>query len=158
MVLQALRRSGQRGVLMTGWGGLSDADLPDVVFQVDAIPHDWLFLRMAAVVHHGGSGTTAAGLRAGVPSIIVPFTGDQPFWGQRVCALGVGPPPIPQKRLSIERLAEAITTATTELGMKRRAAALGQQIRKEDGVKRAVEIILQRTPRNKVSLYHPSLQ
>jgi UDP:flavonoid glycosyltransferase YjiC (YdhE family) len=141
IVLQALRRSSQRGVLMTGWGGLSDVDLPDDVFKTDAIPHDWLFPQMAAVVHHGGSGKTAAGLRAGVPSIIVPFTGDQPFWGQRVYALGVGPKPIPQKRLSTERLAEAITIATTDVAMKHQAAVLGQHIRAEDCVKRAVEII-----------------
>ncbi len=94
IVLRALARTKQRGVLQTGWGGLSNADLPDDVFKVDALPHDWLFPRMAAVVHHGGSGTTAAGLRAGIPTVIIPVFGDQPFWGQRVFELGAGPAPI----------------------------------------------------------------
>jgi len=141
IVLQALRHSGQRGVLVTGWGGLSNADLPDDVFKLDSIAHDWLFPQTSAIIHHGGAGTTGAGLRAGVPSIIVPFFADQPFWSQRVYALGVGPRPIPLKRLSVARLAEAITVATSDTEMQRRAAALSQQIRAEDGVKRAIELI-----------------
>jgi sterol 3beta-glucosyltransferase len=141
IVLQALKRSGQRGVLVTGWGGLSNADLPDDVFKLDSIPHDWLFPQTSAIIHHGGAGTTGAGLRAGVPSIVVPFFADQPFWGQRVYALGVGPRPIPLKRLSVARLAEAITVATSDTEMQRRAAALSQQIQAENGVKRAVELV-----------------
>jgi UDP:flavonoid glycosyltransferase YjiC (YdhE family) len=96
---------------------------------------------MACVVHHGGTGTTAAGLRAGVPSIIVPFFADQPFWGQRIHALGVGPAPIQRKALTAERLAQAITIATQDAAMRQRAVALGEKIRSEDGVSRAVEII-----------------
>jgi UDP:flavonoid glycosyltransferase YjiC (YdhE family) len=92
-------------------------------------------------MHHGGAGTTGAGLRAGVPSIIVPLFADQPFWSQRVYALGVGPRPIPLKRLSVARLAEAITVAASDTEMQRRAAALSQQIRTEDGVKRTIELI-----------------
>ena len=106
-----------------------------------SVPHSWLFPQMAAAVHHGGAGTTAAGLRAGVPSIIVPFFGDQPFWGVRVANLGVGPTPIPKKRLSAERLAQAITQAVSDQGMRQRAARLGQRIRAEDGVAKAVSII-----------------
>ena len=83
LVMAALAKTGQRAVLLSGWGGLQAADLPDNVFMLKAAPHDWLFPRMAAVVHHGGAGTTAAGLRAGVPSIIVPFFADQPFWGRQ---------------------------------------------------------------------------
>src|SRR5207244_7053637 len=95
---------------------------------------------MAAVVHHGGAGTTAAGLRAGIPSVIIPFFAEQPFWGQRVAELGVGPKPIPRKRLSEERLAAAIHTAVSDEGMRRHARALGERIRAEDGVARAVEV------------------
>ncbi|MDH3570301.1 MAG: glycosyltransferase, partial [Gemmatimonadota bacterium] len=80
VALEAIHRTGQRGVLSTGWMGADHTDLPDDVFGIESIPHDWLFPRMAAVVHHGGAGTTAAGLRAGVPSILTPFFADQPFW------------------------------------------------------------------------------
>ena len=79
IVLAALAKSGQRGILLTGWGGIGNADLPESVFKLDAIPHDWLFPKMAAIVHHGGAGTTAASLRAGAPTIVVPFTADQSF-------------------------------------------------------------------------------
>ena len=91
MALEALRHTGQRGVLYAGWGGLHKEDLPDTVFMVGSTPHSWLFPRMAAVVHHGGAGTTAAGLAAGVPAVVTPFFADQPFWAQRVYDLGAGP-------------------------------------------------------------------
>lgn len=138
-VLKALAIAKQRGILVTGWGGLSVDDLPDNVFKVDAIPHDWLFPRVSAVVHHAGIGTTAAGLRAGAPTIAVPFFGDQPFWAERAFKLGVGPRPIPRKKLSAERLAEAISIAVSDAGMRSRAADLGKRIRAEDGVAGAVE-------------------
>ncbi|MCA9914004.1 MAG: glycosyltransferase family 1 protein, partial [Anaerolineae bacterium] len=112
--LEALRRSGQRGILASGWGGLGTADLPDTVYGLKSAPHSWLFPRMRAVVHHGGAGTTAAGLRAGVPSILVPFFGDQPFWGRRVAQLGVGTQPVPRKKLTAENLAQAITLAAKD--------------------------------------------
>ena len=76
--------------------------------MIDSIPFSWLFPQMMAVVHHGGAGTTSMGLRAGVPSIVTPFMGDQPFWGQRVHELGVGPRPIPLRRLTVDQLTEAI--------------------------------------------------
>ena len=138
IALEALERSGQRGVLASGWGGLSLADLPANVHMVGSIPHSWLFPRMAAVVHHGGAGTTAAGLRAGVPSIVVPFMGDQSFWGKRVADLGVGPQPIPRKRLSVGGLAAAISAAVTDADIGCRAADLGQRLRAEHGVGSAV--------------------
>ncbi len=143
IALGALARAGQRGVIAAGWGGLSVDDLPETVHAVGELPHSWLFPRMAAVVHHGGAGTTAAGVRAGVPSIIVPFMGDQPFWGQRVVDLGVGPAPIPRKQLTAERLGDAITQATADAGTRQRAAELGRQIRAENGVERAVHLIKQ---------------
>ncbi len=139
LVLEALALSHQRGILATGWGGLGDVDLPETVFKIDAIPHDWLFPRMAAVVHHGGAGTTGAGLRAGVPSIVVPFTVDQPFWAHRVHTLGVGPKPIPRNQLTAEQLAAAITQAVGNQDLCQRAAALGARIRAEDGIACAID-------------------
>jgi sterol 3beta-glucosyltransferase len=141
IALEALARSGQRGVLAAGWGGINPGELPETVHAIGSIPHSWLFPRMAAVVHHGGAGTTAAGLRAGVPSVVVPFMGDQPFWGKRVAELGVGPAPIPRKKLTAELLAVAIRESVSNPEMRRRAAALGETIRGEDGVGAAVALI-----------------
>jgi sterol 3beta-glucosyltransferase len=141
IVIEALERSEQRGVLAAGWGGMAREPLPDHIFALDAVPHAWVFPRMAAVVHHGGAGTTAAGFRAGIPSILVPHLGDQPFWAERVSALGVGPQPIPSRKLNPDRLAAAIITATTDHPMISRAADLGDRIRAEDGVTRAIELI-----------------
>jgi sterol 3beta-glucosyltransferase len=143
IVLQALAKSGQRGLLLTGWGGMNVMSVPDNVFVVNSAPHSWLFPRMAAVVHHGGAGTAAEGLRAGVPTVIVPFIVDQSFWGKRVKDLGVGPEPIPAKKLTADKLASAIQTATTDSKMKERAAALGKAIRAENGVGTAVKIVQQ---------------
>jgi sterol 3beta-glucosyltransferase len=141
LVVAALRMAGQRGVLATGWGGLTADTAPEGLFVLDAVPHDWLFPQTAAVVHHGGAGTTGAALRAGKPMVICPFVGDQPFWGRRVAALGVGPAPIAQRRLTAERLAQAISQAVADQDMRQRAAALGETIRAEDGVGVAVAYI-----------------
>jgi UDP:flavonoid glycosyltransferase YjiC (YdhE family) len=141
LVIRALKQINQRAVLLSGWGGLHKADLPDSIFMIDSIPHSWLFPRVAAVVHHGGASTTAAGLRAGIPSVIVPFYGDQPFWGRRIAELGVGPNPIPRGKLTSERLAHAIQQAVTDEGMHERAASLGAKIQVEDGIARAAEVI-----------------
>jgi UDP:flavonoid glycosyltransferase YjiC (YdhE family) len=139
--IQALARAQQRGILLTGWGGVQYDPLPESVLTIESVPHEWLFSRVAAVVHHGGAGTTAAGLRAGVPTIIVPFITDQPFWGKRVYDLGVGPQPIPRRRLTVERLADAITEAVTNPGIRQRAADLGRKIRAEDGIATAIKVI-----------------
>ncbi len=140
-VLAALAQSGQRGLLASGWGGLKERTLPETVFMLDQAPHDWLFPRVAAVVHHGGAGTTAAGLRAGKPTIIVPFVADQPFWGRIVHELGAGPAPIPQKRLTAETLSQAIGIAVGDADMQRKAAEIGAKLRAEDGTGNAVEVI-----------------
>ncbi|PYR81624.1 MAG: glycosyltransferase [Acidobacteria bacterium] len=142
LVVNALARAGQRGILATGWGGLTGAARSDQILLVDDVPHEWVFPRVAAVVHHGGSGTTAAGLRAGRPTVILPFgLPDQPYWGDRVRALGAGPPPIQHKHLSVETLADTIRIAVGNREMRRRAEALGERIRAEDGVARAVEVL-----------------
>jgi sterol 3beta-glucosyltransferase len=139
--IEALAKSGQRGLLLTGWGGLRTEWVPDNVFVMEAAPHSWLFPRMAAVVHHGGAGTTAEALRAGVPAVVVPFVLDQFFWGARVRALGLGPDPIPQKRLTADRLASAIRVAVTDPDMNRRANARGVAVRAQDGISNAVNIV-----------------
>ena len=139
IVLRALERTGRRGILVTGWGGIADSDLPETVFRVEDVPHEWLFQRVEVAVHHGGAGTTAASLRAGVPTVVVPFFADQPFWGWRVAELGAGSQPIPRRWLTVERLANAIQQATADRNMKSRAIALGRRIRGENGIERAVE-------------------
>jgi sterol 3beta-glucosyltransferase len=141
IVVDALMRAKQRGLLISGWGGLQAADLPSEILMMNDVPHDWLFPHMAAVVHHGGAGTTAAGLRAGKPTIICPFIADQPFWGKVVHELGVGPEPIPQKQLDATTLASAITTTLNNPEMKQRAALLGEKIRAEDGVGCAIKVL-----------------
>lgn len=141
LIIEALASSQQRGILLSGWAGLGNVNMPENVFVIDSVPHDWLFPQMATVVHHGGSGTTAAGLRAGIPSVILPFHGDQPAWGQRLADLGVSPPPIPYKHLSAQALTEAIRVAVNDRTMRMRAQALGEGIRREDGVAVAVEAI-----------------
>jgi UDP:flavonoid glycosyltransferase YjiC (YdhE family) len=141
MVLDALRLSGQRAVLGAGWGELGQVILPESVFPIDYVPYRWLFPRLAAVVHHGGSGTTGMGLSAGVPSIIVPFVFDQFFWGRRISELGVGPSPVPYRRLSAGRLAEAIDVAVSDMEMRQHAMVLGARVRAEDGIGNAIRVI-----------------
>jgi sterol 3beta-glucosyltransferase len=153
IVIDALKQAGQRGILLGGWANLGAGDLPPSILRIADAPHDWLFPRMAAVVHHGGAGTTAAGLASGVPSIVVPFFADQPFWGRRVAALGAGPAPIPRKQLTAERLAAAIRQAVGDAEMQRRAANLGALIRSEDGVTAAVSVVekLVASPRSRLA-------
>jgi sterol 3beta-glucosyltransferase len=143
IILDALKLAGLRGVLLGGWGEIgAGSDLPRTVFSVPSIPHSWLFPRMAAVVHHGGAGTTGAGLRAGIPAVICPHLADQPSWARVVHDLGAGPPPIPFRDLTASRLAQALHDATTNPVMRQRAAAIGSKIRSEDGTGRAAEAIL----------------
>jgi UDP:flavonoid glycosyltransferase YjiC (YdhE family) len=141
VALAALDRAGQRGVLLKGWGSLGEGALPPWATAVGDVPHEWLLPRTRAVVHHGGAGTTGAGLRAGVPSVVVPLGFDQPFWGRRVAALGVGPEPLPRRRLAVDALERAIARAVGDAAMRERAAALGAELRAEDGVARAVEAV-----------------
>lgn len=146
IVLEAIRLADVRAIVSTGWGGLdvSGINLPSTVLAIESAPHDWLLPQVAAVVHHGGCGTTAAGLRAGRPSVICPFFGDQPFWGSIVHDMGVGPPPIMQKKLTAENCAAAIRATLDDTTMRQKAESLGEQIRSEEGVVNAVAFIEQR--------------
>ena len=141
LLLEALRQSGQRGILHAGWGGIGSQPLPASVFKIKSAPYAWLFPRMALILHHGGSGTTAFGLRAGVPSGVVSFVFDQHFWGERIAALGTGPEPVRFSRLSAENLTETIQHGIGDRTMRLRAAEVGQKIRAEDGVATAGEVI-----------------
>lgn len=141
IAIAALQRSGQRGVLASGWEGLRAGALPADVLHIDAAPHDWLFPQMAAVVHHGGVGTTAAALRAGVPQIAVPFSADQPLWAEQVYQRGVGTRPIPRHRLDAARLAAAITEAVRNQALRVRVQQVASAVRQEGGVAKAVALV-----------------
>ncbi len=141
IVLGALRKTGQRGILLGGWGGLGKGNLPETILRVDSIPHYWLFPRVSAVVHHGGAGTTATGLLHGKTSVVVPFFADQPFWGARVHQLGAGPRPIPFTKLSIDNLSQAIDQAVNDPSMGKNAQNIAEKLRVEDGVGKAVSLI-----------------
>ncbi|WP_413801582.1 glycosyltransferase [Streptomyces iranensis] len=131
LVTAAVAQAGVRAVVQAGWAGLTAAG--DGVLAVGDLPHDWLFPRTAAVVHHAGAGTTAAGLRAGVPAVPVPAMADQPFWAARLHRLGVASRPLPLADLTAESLAASITTSVTEPALRRRAAELADAIGAEDG-------------------------
>lgn len=141
IIIEALQHANVRGIIATGWGGLDAGDLPQTIFKLEKAPHSWLFPRVSAVVHHGGAGTTAAGLRAGRPTVICPFIVDQPLWGERVYNLGVGSKPIPQKKMTAENLSAAIREVTTDPAIRKNAEALGERLRTEDGIANAVAVI-----------------
>ncbi|WP_406091583.1 glycosyltransferase [Kitasatospora purpeofusca] len=131
LVAGAVKRAGVRAVVQAGWAELGGFGAD--VLAVGDVPHDWLFPRTAAVVHHAGAGTTAAALRAGVPAVPVPVMADQPFWAARLCELGVAPRSLPFADLTAEALAAAITDSLTEPSHRRRATELAHAIAAEDG-------------------------
>lgn len=142
MIARALADSGQRAVLAAGWSSLgSGQHLPEYIFPIKDIPHQWLFPQMAAIVHHGGIGTTGAGLSAGVPNIVVSHFGDQMYWGKRIAELGAGPEPIARKNLTRERLAQAISMAIHDRAMKQNAETIGAKILAEEGISKAIQAI-----------------
>ncbi len=140
LIVNAL--DGRRAVVAQGWAALGTGDLPPNLFPLKSAPHDWLFPQMAGVVHHGGAGTTAAGLRAGVPSAVIPHIADQPYYGRRVHELGVGPKPLPRKSLTAEKLRAAITRLLTDEAIRANAVRLGEQIRAEGGVTETVRCVI----------------
>lgn len=139
-IIRAVEIAGCRAVVSKGWGGIGGDSLqvPDNIFLLDNCPHDWLFPQCAAVVHHGGAGTTAAGIRCGKPTVVVPFFGDQAFWGNMLYRAGAGPEPLPQKQLTAEALAARIKIALTPEA-KQKATELGEQVRAENGVDEGVQ-------------------
>ncbi|PIA41159.1 hypothetical protein AQUCO_02300154v1 [Aquilegia coerulea] len=146
VILEALKDTGQRGIIDRGWGDLGLClDVPDNVFLLEDCPHDWLFPQCVAVVHHGGAGTTATGLRAGCPTTIVPFFGDQFFWGDRIQQIGLGPTPIPIYELNVENLSNAIRFML-QPEVKERANQLAKKIENEDGVAAAVDAFHRHLP------------
>ena len=132
IVRESLRQTGNRGIILSGWGSVKRASSADMLYLASA-PHAWLLPRCKMVIHHGGAGTTAAGLRAGIPNMVIPFMADQPFWGERVHATGAGPKPILVKDLSVEKLTCAIDEADGVV-IRKRAHAISERIRSEDGI------------------------
>jgi sterol 3beta-glucosyltransferase len=143
IVVEAVRAAGVRAVVATGWGGLEVHDSSPDVHVVGDVPHDSLFPQTIAVVHHGGAGTTAAGLRAGRPTLICPVLGDQGFWGERIRQLQAGPAPLPVGQLSVERLATRLRHLVNDATYRREAQRLGRSLRREDGVGTAVAVLEQ---------------
>jgi sterol 3beta-glucosyltransferase len=143
LLLEALEISGQRGILLIGEDLSNKIDLPDRVFVIDWVPFDWLFLKVAAVVHHGGLGTIHAAMKAGIPSIIIPYEEDNLFWAQRVAKLNLGSFPILKQKLSANKLAEAIDSVVNNKTIHQNTAYMSNQIQREKGVERATEVFTQ---------------
>ena len=141
IVLESVKKTKQRALLSAGWRNIGDRKLPENVMQVGNVPHEWLFRQVKAVSHHGGAGTTAAGIRSGIPGIIVPFGGDQPYWGDRIYKLGIGTKPIWCKKLTVENYSQAINTVASDEAMQKKACEYGQKLRDENGVENAISII-----------------
>ena len=140
-VLEGVRMAGVRAILAIGWGGLQKLETPETVYMIKSAPHDALFKQVSAVVHHGGSGTTAAGLRAGRPTLICYSSFDQPYWGRRIFTLGLGPKPIALKRLVAHRFAAGLKELVGNESFREHAAEMAQVIAAEDGLSMTVEII-----------------
>ncbi len=139
-VLQALKQTDNRAIILSGWSDLQNIRLLENIFVIDAVPHDWLLPHCKAIIHHGGAGTTAAGLRAGIPNILVPSAADQPFWGMQVHAIGASPKPIPIKELTAERVVVALAKIVDD-AVQNTAQDIGRKIRIEDGVGETVKFI-----------------
>ena len=144
-IFTALDKAGARGIVSDGWAHLAGEAPPPNVFLIGDAPHDWLFARCRAVCHHGGAGTTAAGLRAGLPTVVVPFFGDQFFWGRVMTDAGAGPESIPIHRLNSDALAEAFEFCR-RVEVRERAAALGTAVRETDGVELVVRSVYRHLP------------
>jgi sterol 3beta-glucosyltransferase len=139
IVGECLQRTGHRGIILSGWSKVHQSSSKDLLY-LEVVPHDWLLPHCKMIVHHGGAGTTSAGLRAGIPNIVVPFTADQPFWGNRVHAIGAGPKPIRVKELSVGSLTDAVTKAS-HADVIQHAYAVGQALKNDDGVRRSIHWI-----------------
>jgi sterol 3beta-glucosyltransferase len=141
VVAAAVTRASVRAVVQSGWADLGPTG--DDILVVGDLPHDWLFPRTAAVVHHAGAGTTGAGLRAGVPAVPVPVLVDQPFWADRLHRLGVAPDPLPLHELTADTLADALRSCLDRPGYRDRATELAHLIRADDGPAVVLSLITQ---------------
>jgi UDP:flavonoid glycosyltransferase YjiC (YdhE family) len=141
MIFDAVKKAGIRALVSKGWGGLGAGDLgqPEEIFMLGNVPHDWLFQHVSAVVHHGGAGTTAAGIAAGKPTVVVPFFGDQPFWGKMIARAGAGPLPIPYKELNVNNLVTQLQFALKPETLVK-AKELGEKMAQEKGAEEGAEI------------------
>jgi len=141
LFVSAIQRAGLRAIIQ-GWEEeLKQMALPPTICAAGSLPHGWLLSRCAGMVHHGGFGTTAAGLRAGIPALVIPHIVDQFFWGQRVHELSAGPEPIRRPELDAERLVEALKEITENRELQASASRLGEQIRAQNGIDEAVRLI-----------------
>src|SRR5690606_35376770 len=138
---EAVAMWGGRAVVARGWGGINPHDLPANIFAIEKAPHDKLFKYVSAVVHHGGAGTTSAGLHLGRPTFVVPQTVDQPYWGRRVYELGCAPKPVRLRKLTPEILTDALIKLTGTPSYATNAAALAEKLNREDGLANAVDYI-----------------
>lgn len=132
--------AGRRALFWPGWNDMVQMELPANILRIDAAPHSWLFPQVAAVIHHGGSGTAHSATRAGKPSIVIPFTGDQPFWADRLHRLGVAPPGLSAAHPDAKAFAAALDFVS-QGAVVARAAELGQRMAQEEGLMRAVAVI-----------------
>lgn len=139
VIRESLKRTNNRGIILSGWGSAKRETTKELLY-LESAPHDWLLPKCTLLIHHGGAGTTSAGLRAGISQVVVPFMADQPFWGIRVHAIGVAPKAINVNQLSVEKMVSAIVEAESNVILER-AQITGQEIRGEDGVMNAVKLI-----------------
>lgn len=140
MLEEALRRTDAQAVLTIPikWHGEIKSKN---IFPIEYAPHDWLYRQMKVAVHHGGAGTTSASLHAGIPTVTLPLAIDQFFWGERIHKIGVGPRPIPQRKLNSENLTQAITQALTDESMRARAKTVSAELNQENGIQTAVSVM-----------------
>lgn len=141
LVVDAVRRANCRAVIQHGWSGLATGDLPDTIYATGFVPHSWLFPRAALIVHHGGAGTTAAAFRAGVPTLVVPHTLDQPIWAEYARAKGCARTIIPFTQLSATRLGASMRASLLAPEISRSARNFAEQIKAENGVATAATLI-----------------
>ena len=141
IMVSSIQQAGARAIIQGFQETLQNRILPETIFSCGSIPHAWLLERAAALVHHGGFGTTAAGLQAGIPQLVIPFIIDQYLWGNLVAEKGVGPKPIARKDLTVEKLSAALRLLYRDSAMNENAQKIGATIRTEDGVGTAVRLI-----------------